>query len=120
MLIFNLDAVFAPASRWQVEVPARLHQPGVTLGAVGSSSDFATSRIDWGSVPDWIGGVGSALAFAGFAVAFIWEVRKRRQDDEQGDRRDTAERGNGLSGGGPRAGSRPACQRASASGGTRA
>jgi hypothetical protein len=50
---------------------------------VHSSSNFATSRIDWGSVPDWIGGVGSALAFAGFAIAFIWEVRKRRQDDEQ-------------------------------------
>jgi hypothetical protein len=40
-------------------------------------------RINWGSVPDWIAGIGSVLAFAGFAIAFIWEVRKRRQDDER-------------------------------------
>jgi hypothetical protein len=52
------------------------------------------SRIDWGSVPDWIAGIGSVLAFAGFAIAFIWEVRKRRQDDEQAaeERRDALKR----------------------------
>jgi len=52
------------------------------------------SRINWGSVPDWIAGVGSALAFAGFAIAFIWEVRKRRQDDGHAaeDRRDALKR----------------------------
>jgi hypothetical protein len=41
------------------------------------------SRVDWGSVPDWIAGIGSVLAFAAFTVAFMWEVRKRRQGDEQ-------------------------------------
>jgi hypothetical protein len=52
------------------------------------------SRTDWGSVPDWIAGVGSVLAFAAFAFAFLWEVRKRRQDDEQDaeDRREALKR----------------------------
>jgi hypothetical protein len=40
-------------------------------------------QINWGSVPDWIAAIGSVLAFTGFAIAFIWEVRKRRLDDEQ-------------------------------------
>jgi hypothetical protein len=38
------------------------------------------SQIDWGSVPDWIAGVGSLLAFLAFGVAFVWETRKRRED----------------------------------------
>ena len=52
------------------------------------------SRVNWGSVPDWIAGLGSVLAFAGFAIAFIWEIRKRRHDDEQAaeDRRDALKR----------------------------
>jgi hypothetical protein len=52
------------------------------------------SPPNWGSVPDWIAAIGSVLAFAGFAIAFIWEVRKRRLDDEQvaSDRRDAVKR----------------------------
>jgi hypothetical protein len=52
------------------------------------------SRVNWGSVPDWIAGVGTVLAFVGFAVAFLWEVKKRRQDDERDaeDRREALKR----------------------------
>jgi hypothetical protein len=48
---------------------------------LSTSHSPLASDVDWGSVPDWIAGVGSALAFIGFATAFVWEVRKRRQDD---------------------------------------
>lgn len=44
--------------------------------------DIAKSAVNWGSVPDWIAGIGSLLAFAAFSIAFIWEVRKRRHDDQ--------------------------------------
>ena len=39
--------------------------------------------MDWGSVPDWIAGVGSVLAFVAFGIAFLWEVRKRRIDERR-------------------------------------
>jgi hypothetical protein len=44
---------------------------------------LAKSSVDWGSVPDWIAGIGSVLAFIGFAVAFWWEIHRRRVDDRQ-------------------------------------
>lgn len=37
--------------------------------------------VDWGTFPDWLGGVGSILAFAGFGLALWREVRLRRRDD---------------------------------------
>lgn len=50
-----------------------------TIGGVHTLA----SRVDWGSAPDWISGVGSVLAFVGLAVGLLWEIRKRRQDDER-------------------------------------
>lgn len=43
---------------------------------------WIASGINWGSVPDWIAGVGSVLAFGGFAVALIREIKLRRRDDK--------------------------------------
>jgi hypothetical protein len=44
---------------------------------------LAKTVVNWGSVPDWIAAIGTVLAFAGFSIALIWEIRKRRYDDEQ-------------------------------------
>ncbi|MCO1594071.1 hypothetical protein M8C17_02740 [Micromonospora sp. RHAY321] len=42
--------------------------------------EFATGAVEWGTVPDWIAGIGSVLAFAGLAYGLWWEVRQRRLD----------------------------------------
>ncbi|GGM53416.1 hypothetical protein ACFFX1_54920 [Dactylosporangium sucinum] len=42
--------------------------------------EFAKSAVNWGSVPDWIAGIGSVLAFAGLAFGLWWEARQRRLD----------------------------------------
>jgi hypothetical protein len=42
----------------------------------------AAGLLDWGNIPDWVQAVGSLLAFGGFAVGFLHEIRRRRVDDE--------------------------------------
>jgi hypothetical protein len=54
-----------------------LHIPG-TLVVV-----LLSSAVSWGSVPDWVAAIGSVLAFVGFGVALLREVRLRRIDDER-------------------------------------
>lgn len=76
-------------------------QPVIDTHASHDGADAALAQlaaapgaVDWGSVPDWIAGIGSVAAFAAFAVAFLWEVRKRRDDDRRGEdeRRDALKR----------------------------
>lgn len=38
---------------------------------------------DWGSVPDWVAGVGTVLAFAIAMVVFAYEVWERRRSDRR-------------------------------------
>jgi len=47
-------------------------------------------RVDWGSVPEWIGGVGTTLAFGGAVVTLALELRHRRREraDALHERRD--------------------------------
>src|SRR4051794_14345344 len=54
-------------------------------GGVVPDAYYASSDVDWGSVPDWVGAIGTVLAFVGFGVAFWWEVRLRRLDDRRAD-----------------------------------
>lgn len=45
--------------------------------------EFAKSAVNWGSVPDWIAGIGSVLAFAGLAWGLVAEARRRRKDEQR-------------------------------------
>ncbi|WP_328468756.1 hypothetical protein OHA21_52615 [Actinoplanes sp. NBC_00393] len=38
---------------------------------------------DWGSVPEWIGGIGTACATILFAFGWLMDARRRRQDHER-------------------------------------
>jgi hypothetical protein len=39
--------------------------------------------VDWGSVPDWVGAVGTTAATVLLVIGLLREVRRRREDDEQ-------------------------------------
>jgi hypothetical protein len=43
--------------------------------------EFAKSAVNWGSVPDWIAGIGSVLAFLGLVAGLLIESAKRRKDE---------------------------------------
>ncbi|MEV0458346.1 hypothetical protein [Catellatospora methionotrophica] len=43
----------------------------------------AYMATDWGSIPDWIGGVGTAISLFVVSSGLIWEMRRRRLDDNR-------------------------------------
>ncbi|RKR87010.1 hypothetical protein BDK92_1282 [Micromonospora pisi] len=47
--------------------------------------EYAAGGANWGSVPDWIAGVGSMLAFGGLAFGLWYEIRRARleRQDQQ-------------------------------------
>jgi hypothetical protein len=44
-----------------------------------------SSKIDWGSVPDWLAGIGAVAALLFLAVALLREIRARRTDEARRD-----------------------------------
>jgi hypothetical protein len=45
--------------------------------------ELAKSALNWGSVPDWIAGLGSVLAFAAITFSLWREARLRRADQAE-------------------------------------
>lgn len=45
--------------------------------------DLAKNPINWGSIPDWIAGIGSVLAFAAIVWTLMRDNRRRHEDNER-------------------------------------
>ncbi|MEU7876378.1 hypothetical protein [Dactylosporangium sp. NPDC049140] len=43
---------------------------------------LAAGGLDWGNIPDWVQALGGILAFGGFTIGLLYEIRRRRIDDE--------------------------------------
>jgi hypothetical protein len=45
--------------------------------------ELAKTAVNWGSVPDWIAGIGTAAATIILTVGFLLELKRRRIEDHQ-------------------------------------